>query len=171
MFTRSSVRPACVLLFLLIVLGSHVSWVVGADSLSSQDQVQVAEQALGSAYLSVLNAENAGANVSSLINQLNEAAVQIDQARLMLDENDSQGAIDAAQSSFTITRSVALEAWSLKDSTLANHESSFTISLVESSIGIAVFSFIMVFGWRRFRARYVRKILNMKPVVVEDAEA
>lgn len=160
--------------FLLLVgfLVSRGSGVVSGEGLDEgRLRVREAEETVSSAFLAVLDAERAGANVSALLYRLNSAAGQLSQAEMMLSKGDSGEAVDVAARSVAIAEDVGGEALNLRASAVANREFVFNISLAGSSVGIVVFFFLMFFVWRQFRARYVRRILDMRPVVVEDAEA
>jgi len=55
-------------------------------------------------------------------------------------------------------------------SALAAREFAFRASLLRSSVGIAIFSSLVFLLWRRFKTYYVRRILDMRPVVASDVE-
>jgi hypothetical protein len=159
-------------LFLLVVLSFQVPIVVSGISVDdAAKSVQAAQEAVSSAFVVVSDAERAGANVSGPLEELNGAVDLLSRAEIQLKVGDASGAVEAANNSFSIAEEVAAQASSLKASTLANHESSLMSSLIIFPAGIVLFLSLMVLFWRRFRRHYVRRIKDMRPVVVPDAEA
>jgi hypothetical protein len=169
-----SFRVARVVLaiFLLVVLSFHVPVVVyGINVDDAAKSVQAAQEAVSSAFVVVSDAERAGANVSGALEELSGAVDLLSRAEIQLKGGDAAGAVEAANSSFNMAEEIAAQASSLKASTLADHESSLMLSLVIFPAGIVVFLSLMVLFWRRFRRHYVRRIMDMRPVVITDAEA
>jgi hypothetical protein len=158
-------------LLLLLVLNPYVRRVVSDSLAGGQLSIQEADDAISSAFLAVIDAEKVGANVSVLLQELNGALVQKSQAEELLRGGDAGGAIEAAALSAKTAEDVTVEASNLRASTLAHRELIFKISLVGSSIGIIAFLSFMFLLWRRFKGYYVRRILDLRPVVVTDVEA
>ena len=128
------------------------------------------EDAVGLAFRAVSEAEAAGANVSSLLLRLNEAAGLLSRAEMLYDLGDHEAALAAANRSLTIAKSVRDDALILRR--LADEEKSraFQFSLAFSILGSAAFLISHFLVWRRFRGFYIRRIMDLKPEVVSDAE-
>jgi len=124
-----------------------------------------AEEALTVAYHSVLEAEKAGANVSSLLIKLNNAANLILDASIFHKKRDFAGAVQNATLSSQLSEQVKVEAPYLRELALLNNAWRFGWTLWGSIIGAVVVVTCSFLGWRVFRKRYLRKMLKMKPEV------
>lgn len=150
--------------FLLFLIPVH-------SCLGSYEAPQIigeAEQSISSAFHVVLEAEDAGANVSSLTVRLNEAAGLLAEARILVQNGDSGQAADLASYSVEIADDVKDEASILKVSALAHRDFVFKVSLAGSLIGVPVFLVFMFRLWRWFKGYYVRRILRLRPEILED---
>ena len=155
--------------FLLSLLTPHL---VSAYALEeAYEPIQKAEEAVFSAFENVLEAENAGANVSRLVARLNKAGDLLVEARVSLKGDDPGEAMRLANRSVEIANGVEDDALGLLVSALADRDLAFKVSLVGSSIGVPAFLFLMFLLWRRFKGYYARKLLSLRPEVAEDAEA
>lgn len=91
-------RVVLVLLLLAVVSGPYVGRAVSEDRLGvSQTFIQDAEGALSSAFLTVLDAEKAGGDVSGLRGRLNDAVSLLSQAKILLAEGDLAGSMRVAR--------------------------------------------------------------------------
>jgi hypothetical protein len=132
--------------------------------------IQQADEAASSAFKAVLEAEKVGTNVSRLITKMNEAAVLLTNAKIMVYKENFHDTIELANSSIEIANSVKYEATILKISTLSLHDFIFKNSIIESLVGVTVFLLSMTFFWRWFKSYYVHKILGLKPRVIENVD-
>jgi len=143
---------------------------VSATSYEAQILEQ-AEQSISSAFHMVLEAEDAGANVSGLTAKLNEAAGLLVEAKILVQNGDSRQAADLASHSVEIAEDVKDEASTLKASALSHHDFLFKVSLVGTLVGVPAFLALMFLLWRWFKGYYTRRILGLKPEVAEDVDA
>ena len=133
--------------------------------------IRDAEEAITSAFEAVLEAEEAGGNVSRLIVRLNEAAGLLSDAKSWFINGDFDESIELAANLVEIADVVRDEASTLKISALEHREFVFIVSLVASMVGVPAFLFFMLLLWRRFKSHYMRKILSLRPEAAKDAEA
>lgn len=126
---------------------------------------------MDSAFLAVLDAEKAGVNVSSMLVDLNNALNLLSSSKVMLSGGDLDGAAAAATRSTDVAQNIRSEALSLKASTIADHMSAFRLSAVMYLAGVGLFLSLMVLAWQRFREHYVRRAMDLRPVVVTDVDA
>lgn len=153
---------------LFLVLASQF-FVVAVVAEAREDVVASAltdtEEVLASAYQAVLEAEEAGANVSSLLVQLNEAGGLLAQGHMAYRLGDFDEAVNFAELSSGVGIHVKDEALKLKD--LALGES--LQHLYFTAVGSVIFCVLIVFGsflvWRVFKRRHYQRVLRMKPEV------
>lgn len=132
--------------------------------------VQGAENSVEAAFLAVLDTEKVGADVSSMLGELNGADDLLARSEVLLGGGNLDGVVRAAASSSWLAEDVRARA-SGKGSTLADRGSAFRFSLVVCGAGIGFFLLLMFALWERFRAHYVRKMMDMRSVVVSEVEA
>jgi len=137
---------------------------VSATSYEAQILEQ-AEQSISSSFQMVLEAENAGANVSGLTAKLNEAAGLLVEAKILVQNGDSRQAADLAGYLVEVAEDVKDEALSLKASALSHRDFLFKVSLVGTLVGVPAFLAFMFLLWRWFKGHYVRRILGWKPTL------
>jgi hypothetical protein len=137
--------------------GEHV---LAASSLDG------AEALVCQVFETVLEAEEAGANVSGLMADLNEAGALLAEAEILRRHGDLDEAADVAEQAVVIANDVESEALELKNLALVNRQSVFWFSSVCSLVGVSVFLIVLFFVWGWFRRVYVRRLLRMKPEVV-----
>jgi len=144
--------------------------------ISSQDEahtaVQLGEEAISSAFEAVLEAESAGANVSGLVQKLNEAVGFLSEARVLAASGGFDGeAAEFASRCVDVADRVRDEALALLASALAHRDFVFRLSVVGSVVGVSVFLSFMFLSWRWFKVYYRRKVLDLRPEAVDDADA
>ena len=158
--------------FLLIILFSfYTPRIVSANT---QDEaymlIHQTDKAVSLAFKAVLEAENSGANISGLILRLNEAGSFLVEAKILVNNGNSDGAVELASRSVEIANGVEDEASNLKASTLSGRELAFNFSLIGLVAGVPAFLVFLFLLWRLFRVFYIRKVLRKKPEVVSDIE-
>lgn len=148
------------LVFVFLVFLISVPFIVesyGFDDVS----VAGAEEALGSSYGAVLAAEQAGANVSSLVAQFNVGCEYLSQAYMWDSLGNSENSSYFVGLSYTIAGDVQSEALALKDEAIrASGDNFFTTTVVSivSIVAIIVLSFVV---WRVFKRYYFRRVVGL----------
>lgn len=140
--------------------------VMGADEASAK--IGEADNAVRQAFKAVLEAEDAGANVSGLLDRLDEAGRFLADAEMAYRGGNASEAFAEAGSSFSMAEDVKGEAAGLKASAQASAANVFRWDLAFSSVGSAAFLVVLFFVWRRFKRGHVRRMLGMKPEVAHD---
>jgi hypothetical protein len=135
-------------LVVLLVLSAFVfSFFVSRADASSEDEavsaISEAEEAVGLAYEAVLEAENVGAEVSGLLDKLDEAGMLLAEAQVSFRLGD----FDEAYGSRVMV------SW---------------LTMAGSLVGVAVVAFGSFWGWRVFKRRYIRRLSRLKPEVAKD---
>jgi len=152
--------------FLFLLLSVSIRWVSAVDEDVVALDIAEAEEVLGSAYGAVLDAEEAGANVSGLLVRLNLGGEYLAEAyvwyRLGVSENASRFAGLCSE----VVGDVGSEAVGLRDEAERLGEADFVVKMVGSVVGVVVVVFLGFVVWRVFRRRYVGRVLGLRPEVV-----
>jgi len=165
--------PTLALLAVLLIFPAFICpvFVFGADASSEDDVASVisqAEDSVVSAYEALLEAEEAGANVSALLARLNEAAMLLAEADIAFGLGDFDVAILSADSCYEIGEEVWLEAIELQFEAHEARVMDAGLTISGSIFGVVAVVFVSFWGWRFFKRRYVGRVLGMKPEVARD---
>jgi hypothetical protein len=136
---------------------------VYAEDASSLDEADVL---VCQAFEAVLEAEEAGADVSVLIAELDEAGTLLAKAKVLYRDGNVSEAVSLADQAVAMASDIKGEASELRSSALVNSQNALRLSLIFSVAGGSVFLLVLFFVWRWFRRVCVRKLLGMKPEVV-----
>lgn len=127
-----------------------------------------AEDVVASAYEAVWGAEQAGANVSSLIVRLNDAAEFLAKAYVEFRLGDFDDAIASADLCVELGESVRREADDLRVAAHGSRVMDSWLTVAGSLVGVVLVIFVSFWGWRVFKHRYRGEVLRMKPEVAKD---
>jgi hypothetical protein len=154
--------------FLFLLLSVSFSQVCAVDEDEAAQGLADAEAALVSTYGTVLEAEETGANVSSLLDKLNVGGEYLAAAynwyRLGVFENASA----YANLCRGVVSGVSSEAVELKDKAEVLMREGFLVTVFGSAVGAGIILVVGFVVWRVFRRRYFRRTLELKPEVVSD---
>lgn len=157
--------------FILLVLTSSI-FVLGALGSDMEDialsAISRAESTMGSAYESVLKAERAGANVSGLLNRLNDGVQALSKALMSYTVDDFNDAILSADLCHDSVVGIQGEAGELRELAVAESDRRLLLTHGASILGSGLAVLGGVLSWRLFKRWYYRRVLRMKPVVVND---
>jgi len=152
-------------------LAFSASAVVGVFALTSEDEakleIQEAEAALGSAFVAVLEAEKKGADVSDLLARLNSGGGFLAEARTCYRNGDFDGAVSNALLSVQSVEGLVEDAEELKALAIAEYGERSFLTMTGSGVAVVVIVLGSVVVWLLFKRRYLAKVLEMKPEVVE----
>jgi len=159
-----------VFLLVLFVFVSVVS-VFEASALSEDVAALAIEEAEGvvaSAYEAVLEAEEAGANISVLVARLNDAGEDLAQAHVSYRVGDFEGAARFADLCREIGEGVRVEALGLRNLAVLEAVQRFWWTMTMSIMSAVTILCLSLLGWRIFKRRYFRRVLGMRPKVVSS---
>lgn len=139
---------------------SHVS-AEEADVAAAEVEKARAESALRRAFVAALDAENAGADVSALMDKLTAAGKILVDATVALDEGNYTFAINRADLCTATADSAMNDADALKTSAVAS-TSGMWMTVSFTIVGAAVFLIMLYLVWRRFSQHYERRLLERK---------
>jgi hypothetical protein len=161
----------------LLVLTAFVSGlldslcVVGLADDDVPSKIATAEDALQRAFVAVLEAENAGANVSALLVKLDVAGKNLTEAEMDYKSGRLVEALSKAEGCSALANGVVDEALILKSSALINARSAEWQTFAFSGVGVFVYLVVLASVWMLLKRSYVRKLLGLRPEVGSDVEA
>jgi len=144
-------------LMIFLVMASQTSVYLTFADVSEPEAASAlanAEEAVVSAYREALKAEEAGANVSSLLVRLNEAGQYLARAQIEYRLGDFEKTTDFANSSRSIGEEVQDAAVRLKDSALSESVRRMLFTMIVSVVGVAVIALGSLWVWHLLKKRY-----------------
>jgi len=160
------------LVVLLIFLAFVFPIFVFRASASSRDAatsaISQAEEVVASAYEAVLEAEQAGANVSGLLVRLNEAGDLLARAQVAFRLGDFDETVLSANLCSEIGEEVRSEADELRVKAYGVRVTGSWLTMTGSLVGVVTVFLGSFWGWRVFKRRCIRRVLRMKPEVSAD---
>jgi hypothetical protein len=163
-------RVFVVSVFLFSLVSVSVSGVGATNGDDVPLEVAEAEEALVLAYDSVLEAEEAGANVSSLLDMLNVGESYLAEAYAHLRLGDSESAVRLAGFCVEIMDDLEGEAVLLRDEASRSERADVLARMFGSAVGVVIVVVSAFLLYEVFKRRYYEKVLKMRPEV-NDGEA
>ncbi len=117
------------------------------------------------AFVAVLEAEQAGANITGLIDKLNSYVDHLAQAEISFRTGDVSGAIDKVADVLKSASEVKTEAVNARSRALNSGEVAFRLSFVFSFAGAFFYVFLLYVFWKLYEAYYARRLSSSKPKV------
>ena len=139
---------------------------VKAEATQIPSQLVEADTAVKEAFSAVLKAEDAGANITSLLNRLSDGENLLAQAEMAYKVGDVSSAIDKAADASGIASEVEASAISARFTASINNQTAFWSTAALLAVAGAAFVLFMFFIWIRFKNRYIERLRNSKPEVV-----
>lgn len=155
---------------LLLIFVSHLFGLVsfGTDEEKAALSTTVgAEEVLASAYEEVLEADEAGADVSDLLDRLNFAAEHLALAKICFRREDFDSTADHARLCIEAADGIVEDVEVLKDRAARENVEYSWMKIGGSTVGVVVAVFVSLFGWKAFKQHHYRRVLKMKPEVRE----
>jgi hypothetical protein len=129
---------------------------------------ELAEDSLKSAFLSVLEAERGGVDVSELVSCLRVAVEHYSEAERAFESGDYDGAVILAEWTVEAAKNISDNAVRLRGVAEVQGEIAFGYWLFQSFSTVCVVVVSGYFGWGRFRGYYVRRLMGLRPEVSVD---
>jgi len=165
-----SVSKLCLISLIFLICFS--TFISNSFSLSSKEEaaaaIRDAEEVLVDAYQTVSAAESAGANASSLFEELDAAGKLLAQANVSYRTGDFDRAVSFARNSLQVGSRVYIEASELRSLAETKASQYFVYSTIWSIVGIGVVTVFSLLSWRAFKRYYYKRVLKMKPEVLID---
>lgn len=131
----------------------------------TSSKLQAANTAVNQAFDAVLAAEKAGANVTGLLAQLNDAAGILAQAENSYRTGDNNAALAQADSVLPIAQEVSVAAQEAKQTASVTNQNAIWSTVGFTVIGAFVFASVLFLVWRWFKKRYINTLIQTKPEV------
>ena len=144
-----------------------------STSASSNQEIAIisiseADYSMIQAHEAVLDAEEAGADVSALLDRLNVAGEYLAEAHVCYRLGDLENATRFAGLCFDIVEGAKSEAVELKNEKHGLLVASLFVRIVGSYVGVMVVVLLGYVIWLVFKRRYQRRVLGLKPEVIPD---
>jgi len=162
----SRLRFLVVSVFLFSLVSVSVPWVSAANGDLAPLEVAEAEEALASAYEAVLQADEAGADVSGLLDKLNVGSEYLVEAYIWVPLGDSENISHFAGLCYDIALDVHSDAVEAIDEARNSEMNEFVLVMLGSVAGVILVVVLCSVGWHIFKKRYYKKVLGLKPEVV-----
>ena len=154
-------------IFTLVFFTPSVSQVLGAE-LEAVSSISQAEDSLGAAFLSVLEAERAGGDVSELVARLNVILGYRSKAERALEEGEYETAVFLAEKVIEGSNVLVDDGMRLRSSAELHGKTVFRNQVILSFV-VILFTILIGFrGWGLFKGYYVRRMMGLRPEVVAD---
>jgi predicted PurR-regulated permease PerM len=135
---------------------------------SLTSKLEAAATSIDQAFVAVLAVENVGANITSLITRLNEAANLLTQAQ----NDNATGNLITAENNADQAYSIAQEVLTLAQSELAvdysASQNAKILTAIISVAGVVIFLVLLFSFWRRFKSNYIKNLAESTPEVSAD---
>jgi hypothetical protein len=156
--------------FLILSVFAVPVFVSGVFGVDGEDvavlAVDRAEAEVASAYEAVLDAEDAGANVSGLLAELSVAGGYLAEAHVWFGLGDFDNATRFADLCYDAVVDVGSEAFELRSEAHGLRVTDSVVRMTGSMVGVVVVVFLGFAVWRVFKRRYRRRVLELRPEVV-----
>jgi ABC-type Fe3+ transport system permease subunit len=149
--------------FCLFLLLSSATVCAATSESDAAAKVSEAQSAVNSAFAAVQEAEQAGANITSLLSFLNETVGLLSNAEVAYKNGDLNGSVYNANQCIKKANVTLNDALALKSSASESAQGAFWSTLLYSLVGAAAFAVVLFLVWGWFSRRYVNRLLRMKP--------
>ncbi len=129
---------------------------------------QTANDSINIAFDTVLKAEKAGANIKGLLAQLNVAANLLANAENSYRSGDTSTIESNTDQAVAIARQVTAQATTLGKSATEAQQTAILTSILIAVLGSVIFVLALILVWQVFKKRYIKKVLESKPEVVDN---
>jgi len=153
---------------LILISPSYGLALCGSDVGGARSAMESAEETLASAYLSVLEAERAGGDISELVARLNGALEYLSGAERAFESGEYDEAVLSAGKAVEASDAIGSDAVALNQLAEYQGEIQFRSQLV-ISFELVYFTVLLGFlGWSLFKDYYLRRMRGLKPEVAAD---
>lgn len=167
---RMSVLRFVAVLLLLFAFSSF--FLLGALAAETEETalsaIGSAESVMESAFEVVLEAEEAGADVSGLLEELNDGAEALSKAHMFYRVGRYDDAVYFADLCYGLVDGIETRVDELQSAAVTQRRYDLYLTSLSSVVAVGFVCGVGFFGWRFFRERCRRKILEMKPEVGSD---
>ena len=153
---------------LIIILPGCGFALCESDVEGARSALESAEEAVASAYRSVLEAEGAGGEISELVARLNSALEYLSGAERAFESGEYDGAVLSAGKAVEASDAIGSDAVALKRLAEVRGEIMFRNQLVLSILLVSLTVSLGFLGWSLFKGYYLRRVRGLRPEVSAD---
>jgi hypothetical protein len=115
-----------------------------------------------------VDAEKAGGNVTLLLARLNTAGDLLSDSQNTYNSGTIANVTFNAEKARQTAEQVSIDAAKLLEISTVESQNSLWLTFIFSVTGSIVFLVFLLIIWRRFKRGYTKKLLNMKPEVIDN---
>ena len=153
-------------IFLFLLFTTMVPRIFASSIDDALMNISEAEEILGVTYEAVLEAEQVGADVSSLLSQMSLGAEYLAEANFRYRVGAYEDATRFASLCIETVDGVRGNAAELNRDSKMSNETDFFLRLFWSSVGVVIVGLVGFAVWRFFRGRYLERDFELKSEVV-----
>ena len=161
--TKTQFELAALIVLVLVSAGAVFPYVVLAEQDDAASAIASAKQQVATCYVSVREAEAAGANILSLTFALSDAGALLSQSELAYSKSDYSAAQSLASQCSQKLSGLISESNSLRNNAIGARDFNFLASVTVSVVGTFIVILLGFVAWRFLVKRYL-------PVEVETDE-
>lgn len=165
---NKQVIAKAITVLLIVAIGVSLQTTLVKANIESAS-IETANSSINQAFTNVLLAEKAGGNITQLLTRLNSAGELLAEAENAYQSGNTANVTSKAENARQIADQVNVDAIKLRDVSLVESQNNFWFTLAFSVVvGAVVFGIILLLVWRRFKRAHLKKLLGLKPEVVEN---
>lgn len=165
---RSALRYTLIGVVMIMLIVSQSRLTSASDASDVFLETERADTAVFSAYEAILDAERAGANITILINKLNDACQYQTIANSSLSWGYFHGALGNSTLAWESIDSVEQEASELTEIALVEADRRLWISIAGSSGAITLILILLYFGWKHHKRSLLRRGFDVETMDEEN---
>jgi hypothetical protein len=164
---RLQLKHLAVFVFMFSLVSLSIPWINASNGDGTSLEVAEAEEKMVLAYEVVFEAEEAGANVTGLLDTLQVASEYLAEAYLWDRLGVSVNSSRFAGLCYDLADDVQGDALELRNEAKNSLTRNDSVVMLGSLVGIIVVVALGFVSWRIFNRRYHKKTLRLKPEVVK----
>lgn len=157
----------CLLVSLLLIV-CFAPFCLAVDTNEASNALNNAETDLDLAFIVLAEAEDAGANVATLLEKLNDAGGFLSEAYAAFRDGNYESAVSSAGMCSVTVDGVADDGALLKSSAERLSGDRLFLSAVGSGIGLILLFVLGFLGWKMLEKSFSKRVSDLKPVVEES---
>jgi hypothetical protein len=165
MNARYKILQPTLLAILILSLCILSIYPVAAQTDQAASKLQLAQTRVDQAFVAVLDAEKAGANITDLLVQLNIAQNILAQAENSNRIGEFNATVNYADTVIPLAQQVTGAAQNAKQTALVSSQNALLATIALTIIGTIIFILILLLVWRKFKQYYIKNLSEAKPEV------
>lgn len=167
--TSFDIKRSTILLMILIIFTIQFRFHTASaitDAEEAASALANAERAVAEAYNATANADQTGANISTLLTKLSDAGDELSAAEAAYRQGDFNSTVTLARICSQAAEGVKADAGQLGLEALEARYMNNWFKMVVSIVAVATVGLGSFFTWRLFKKRYYQRVLNAKTEAV-----